>query len=461
MLEKNILQELRKIVGPSWVRDEPEDLYCYAYDATFHENLPEVVVSPQQTAEVSGVMQVAYRHEIPVVARGMGSGLAGGSIPTQGGIALNLTRMNRILEIDRGNMIVTAQAGVVTADLQTAVAQVGLFYPPDPSSQRQSTLGGNIACNAGGPHCLKYGVTGDYVMGMEAVLADGRILRTGGKTIKNVVGYDLTGLFVGSEGTLGVITEALMRLIAPPQAIRTAMAVFPRLVEASVAVTRILEAGLVPVAMEIMDDTTIATIEAHKNMGLPLDVEAILILETDGDEDQAVREIERIAQICRENGAREVRVAEDREQGIQLMLARKSVSPSLARRRPNKLGEDITVPRQAIPEMVARVKEISRRFNLPIPIFGHIGDGNLHPNILFDRKDEQEFARVQQAAEAIFEAAIDLGGVLSGEHGVGTLKRDYIERNLGPVAVEVMRCIKASLDPKNILNPGKVLPSSN
>ncbi len=458
MIDRQVLQELRRIVGPEWVRNEPEDLLCYAYDATFEERLPDLVVSPATTEEVAGVMQVAFREGIVVVPRGMGSGLAGGSIPTRGGMALNLTRMNRILEIDEVNMVAVVQAGVVTADLQEEVARRGLYYPPDPSSQRQSTIGGNIACNAGGAHCLKYGVTGDYVMGLEVVLADGRVLRSGGKTIKNVVGYSLCDLFVGSEGTLGVITEATLRLIPPPRAKRTAMAVFPRLSDASVAVTHILGSGIIPVALEIMDDTTIATVEAYKKMGLPLDVEAILILETDGEEGQAQREIEAIAEICRQNGAREVRVAADEAEGLALMSARKAVSPSLARRRPNKLGEDITVPRSAIPEAVARIKAVSRRYNLPIPIFGHIGDGNLHPNILFDRRDPEEFARVEQAAAEIFEVAISLGGALSGEHGVGLLKRRFLEQNLGPVAVEVMRAIKQALDPRGILNPGKVLP---
>jgi len=460
MIDKEILRELRQVVGTEWASDATEDLICYAFDATFEEKMPDVVVSPETTGQVSRIMQVAYRESIPIVPRGMGSGLAGGSIPTQGGIALNLTRMNRILEIDRINMVAVVQAGVVTADLQEEVAKKGLYYPPDPSSQRQSTIGGNIACNAGGAHCLKYGVTGDYVMGLEAVLADGSILHTGGKTIKNVVGYDLTRLLIGSEGTLGVITEATLKLIPPPKSKRTAMAVFPQLNDASVAVTRILEAGIIPVAMEIMDNTTIATVEAYKKMGLPLDVEAILILETDGEEDQAQREIEAIANICREHGAREVRVAADEQEGVQLMLARKSVSPSLARRRPNKLGEDITVPRQSIPEVIRRIQAIAQRYDLPIPIFGHIGDGNLHPNILFDLRDQEEYARVEQAAQAIFDAAIELGGVLSGEHGIGMLKRRFIEQNLGPVAVGVMRAIKQALDPKNILNPGKVLPDA-
>jgi glycolate oxidase len=458
MIEERLLRELQAIVGKQWASNEPEDLICYGFDATFKEAMPDAVVSPAATEEVSRVMRVACREGIPVVARGLGSGLAGGTIPIRGGIVLNMTRMNRIVEIDRINMVAVVQAGVVTSDLQAEVAKQGLYYPPDPSSQRHSSIGGNIACNAGGPHCLKYGVTADYVMGLEVVLADGQILRTGGKTIKHAVGYHLAHLFIGSEGTLGIITEATLKLIPPPKATCTAMAVFPRLIDASVAVTKILEAGIVPVAMEIMDDTTIATVEAHKKMGLPLDVEAILVLETDGDPELAQRDIEEIGHICWQHGAREVRVAADAKEGAALMAARKSVSPSLARRRPNKLGEDITVPRSAIPEAVARIKEVAQQYGLPIPIFGHIGDGNLHPNILFDRRDPEEFARVEKAAQALFEIALSLGGVLSGEHGVGMLKRDFAEQNLGPVAITLMRALKRTLDPKGIMNPGKVLP---
>jgi glycolate oxidase len=458
MIQNHLLRELGTVVGPQWATNEPEDLICYGFDATFREAMPDAVVSPASTDEVSRIMQMAYREGIPIVPRGLGSGLSGGAIPIHGGIVLSLTRMNRILEIDRVNMVAVVQAGVVTSDLQAEVAKQGLYYPPDPSSQRHSSIGGNIACNAGGPHCLKYGVTADYVMGLEVVLADGQVLHTGGKTIKHAVGYHLSHLFIGSEGTLGVITGATLKLIPPPKATCTAMAVFPKLLDASVTVTKILEAGIVPVAMEIMDDTTIATVEAHKKMGLPLDVEAILVIETDGDPELAQRDIEEIGHICWQNGAREVRVAADPQEGAALMAARKSVSPSLARRRPNKLGEDITVPRSAIPEAVTRIKQVAQQFNLPIPIFGHIGDGNLHPNILFDRRDAEEFARVEKAAEALFGIAISLGGVLSGEHGVGMLKRDYAEQNLGSVAIDVMRALKRTLDPKGILNPGKVLP---
>ncbi len=402
---------------------------------------------------------MSSRHCIPLVTRGMGSGLAAASVPFQGGIVLCLTRMNRILEIDQANAIVHAEAGVVTADLQTAVEKLGFFYPPDPSSIRHSTIGGNIACNAGGPRCLKYGVTGDYVLGLTVVLADGSLLHTGGKVIKDVVGYDLTALFTGSEGTLGVITAALLRLIARPKFARAALVEFERLEDASRTVSAILSAGIVPAAMELMDETAIACVEEALHLDLPLDVEAILLVETDGgDEASVLREIEAAAKICTETGARKVKVARDESERANLWQARRSVSPALARKAPNKLGEDITVPRSAIPEAVRRLKVISAKYGLPIVIFGHAGDGNLHPNILFDKRDPSQWKKVGQMAAEEFSMALELGGTLSGEHGVGALKRPYMQQALGVVSLDIQQRIKYALDPSNILNPGKVFP---
>jgi glycolate oxidase len=389
----------------------------------------------------------------------MGSGLAAASVPFCGGIALSMTRMNRILEIDAVNATVYAEAGVITADLQTAVEKRGLFYPPDPSSIRHSTIGGNIACNAGGPRCLKYGVTGDYVLGLTIVLADGSILHTGGKVIKDVVGYDLNALMTGSEGTLGIITEALLRLIAKPKVARTALVEFTALADASRTVNATLSAGIVPATLELMDETAIACIEESMHLGLPLDVEAILLIETDGNDEAAVlREIESVAEICCQCGARQVKVARDEAECSQLWKARRSVSPALARKAPNKLGEDITVPRSAMPEAVRRLKAISAKYGLPIVIFGHAGDGNLHPNILFDKRDPKQWAKVEQMVAEEFALAIELGGTLSGEHGVGRLKRPYMEKALGPVSIRIQKNIKQVFDPLNILNPGKVFP---
>jgi len=459
-MDKNIITQLEKIIGKNGVLVTPEDLAVYSYDATFAEHRPDVVVLPRNTEQVSQVVMLSARERIPLVTRGMGSGMAAASVPFDGGITLAMTRMNRILEIDEVNATAHVESGIITADLQAAVEKLGLFYPPDPSSIKHSTIGGNISCNAGGPRCLKYGVTGDYVLGLTVVLADGRILHTGGKCIKDVVGYDLTALFTGSEGTLGVITEALLRLVPRPIAARTALAEFPSLADASRTVNAILTGGIVPATLELMDETAIACIEESMHLGLPLDVEAILLIETDGsDQDAVLREIETVEVICRENGARQVKIARNESERSKLWQARRSVSPALARKAPNKLGEDITVPRGAIPEAISRIKAISAKYGLPIVIFGHAGDGNLHPNILFDKRDPEQWAKVEQMVAEEFAVALELGGTLSGEHGVGALKRPYMQQAQGPVAIELQKRIKAALDPVNILNPGKIFPN--
>ncbi len=454
---EGVLRELEGIVGPEWVLAAPEDLLCYAYDGTFVEGRPDVAVLPGDAGQVAAVLALARREGIAVVPRGMGSGLAAASVPFGGGIVLTLTRMNRILEIDPVDMVAVAEAGVITGDLQAAVEAQGLFYPPDPSSLKHSTLGGNVACNAGGPRGLKYGVTRDYVLALQAALADGRLLRAGTRTAKNATGYSLVGLFVGSEGTLGVVTEVTLRLLPRPQAVRTVLAVFPRLDDASQAVTAVLRAGIRPATLELMDETAIRCVEDYLHLGLPLDVEAILLAECDGEAAQVEAESVAVAALCGEHGARSVRTAASAQDRDDLWRARRAVSGSLSRPRPNKLGEDIVVPRHAIPAMVARLKEIGREHQLPIVIFGHAGDGNLHPNMLFDRRDPEERARVQRASAAIFRAAVQLGGTLSGEHGVGVLKREFLPLAVDPVAIDAMRAVKRALDPKGILNPGKVV----
>jgi glycolate oxidase len=456
MLSENILNELRVIVGDEHLMTSPETLICYSYDGTFHDSLPDAVIHPGSTKEVAAILKVCNRERVPVIPRGMASGLAAGAVPLDGGLVLNLVRLNRILDIDMDNMMATVEAGVITADLQAEVEKLGLFYPPDPASVRHSTLGGNVACNAGGPRCLKYGITGDYVMALEVVLADGRIMRVGGKAIKNVTGYDLISLFVGSEGTLGVITEITLKLVAYPEAKRTAQAVFPRLEDASKAINAVLRGGIVPATLELMDETAINSVEDFLHLGLPRDAEAILVIETDGDEADATRDMKVVAHICREHGASEVRVAQTPEESDELWRTRRNISGSLGRKRPNKLGEDISVPRSAIPEVIARIKQISVKHNLPIVIFGHAGDGNLHPNILFDKRDEEEWQRVEAAVGDLFRAAVEVGGTLSGEHGVGVLKRPYLEMALGATSVEMQRRIKQAWDPNNILNPGKI-----
>lgn len=457
-MESGMIENLVKIVGKDGVLSTPEDLAVYSYDGTFAEGTPQVVVLPESTEQTAEILKFASENRIPLVARGMGSGLAAGSVPVStDGMVVCFTRMNRILEIDAVNTTVRAQSGVITAVLQAEVEKQGLFYPPDPSSIRHSTIGGNIACNAGGPRCLKYGVTGNYVLGLTVVLADGRILETGGKPIKDVTGYNLTSLFASSEGTLCLITEALLRLIARPRYVKTALAEFDSLANASRTVNAILAEGIVPATLELMDQTAIVCIEEAMHLGLATDVEAILIIETDGsDETTVIREIETTERICKESGARMVTVAKSEEERGELWKARRSAGSSLARKAPNKLGEDITVPRSAIPEVVQKLRGISAKYGLPIVIFGHAGDGNLHPNILFDKRNPEEWAKVEKMVREVFEAALSLGGTLSGEHGVGVLKRPYFEQALGPVSVDVQRRIKQTFDPLNILNPGKM-----
>jgi glycolate oxidase len=461
-MDSRMIDRLAKALGKEAVLYTPEDLAAYSYDGTFVESCPDVVVLPQTTEQVSRIVRIAAEARVPIVPRGMGSGLAAGSIPMpSGGIVVSFTRMNHILEIDSGNATIRVEAGVITADLQAEVEKQGLFYPPDPSSIRHSTIGGNIACNAGGPRCLKYGVTGDYVLGLVVVLADGRILKTGGKPIKDVTGYNLKGLFTGSEGTLGLITEALLSLIAKPRYARTVLAEYMSLAAASHTVNAILSAGIVPATLELMDQTAITCIEEAMHLGLPVDVEALLLIETDGSDAQTVlREMEACARICEEKGARSVTIAQDEAARANLWKARRSISPSLARKAPNKIGEDITVPRSAIPEVVQRLRTISAKYGLPVVIFGHAGDGNLHPNILFDKRQQDQWAKVQQMVGEIFEASLAVGGTLSGEHGVGVLKLPYLERALGPLSIEIQRNIKQAFDPMNILNPGKMLPAS-
>ncbi len=459
MPDTTLIEQLHRVLPAERVHTTPEDLAVYGYDGTWELGRPQAVVSPLTTEEVQEVVRLARRTGLPVVPRGGGTGLAGGSVPTAGGIVLNTTLMNRIIAIDRLNMVAVVQPGVITAHLQAEVEKVGLFYPPDPQSLRQSTIGGNVATSAGGPRCLKYGTTRDYVLGLQVVLADGRAMRTGGKMLKVQTGYNLTGLFVGSEGTLGIITEVTLRLIPMPRCRGTVMAAFRRLDDAAETVNRILQAGIIPLALEMMDNACIRAVQAFRPFGLPLDAETVLLIDQDGNDSRALQtELEEIARLAREGGAGEVRQANTREESQELWAARRAVSPALARLRPNKLGEDISVPRACIPDMVRRVTEIAARNRLLIPLFGHIGDGNLHPNILCDLRDREEMERVQRAAREIFEAAIALGGALSGEHGIGTLKRQFLPQGLDPTAIEVMRRIKWALDPENVLNPGKIFP---
>ncbi len=459
-MDTSILAELREAVGGDGrISTAPEDLAAYAYDGTWAEMQPAVVVHPQTTEQVAAVLRVADARRIPVVPRGAATGMAGGAVPVKGSICLNLARMNRILEISTADTLAVVEPGVITNDLQRAVEKVGLLYPPDPASVYQCTIGGNAATNAGGPRCLKYGVTADYVLGLQIVLPGGYVMRTGGRTIKDVAGYNLAQLFVGSEGTLGVITEITLRLIPKPAAQLTALAVFPRLADACTAVGNILQAGIVPLVTELMDQGATRAVENFKHLGLPTDVEALLLVAVDGDEESVKREIVAVAEILRQSGAREVRQARSAEESEALWEGRRNLSPAIARLATHKLGEDIAVPRSQIPAMIARFQEIARANDVPTVVYGHIGDGNLHPTLLFDRRDAALMKRVEKAAGEILDAAVALGGTLTGEHGIGLFKRDHMTSALDPVALTWMVAIKKLFDPNGIMNPGKKLPA--
>jgi len=457
-MDSKVIAGLCAAIGHERVSTAPEDLVAYSYDGTWAETRPDVVVHPQTTVHVVAVLRIADAARVPVVPRGSATGLAGGAVPVEGSICLNLARMNRILEISVPDTVAVVQPGVITQDLQRAVEKLGFFYPPDPASVYQCTIGGNVATNAGGPRCLKYGVTGDYVLGLEVVLAGGHVLRLGGRTIKDVAGYDLKRLFIGSEGTLGVVTEITVRLIPKPAAQLTALAAFPRLADACAAVGNILQAGIVPLVTELMDQGTTRAIEDFKHLGLPTDVEALLLVAVDGDADLVQREIAVVADVLKRSGARDLRHARTAEESEALWEARRNVSPAIARLARNKLGEDIAVPRSRIPEMVARLGEIGRAHDLRIIVYGHIGDGNLHPTILCDRRDAAMMQRVAKAAEEVLEAAVSLGGTLTGEHGIGIFKREHVPLGIDGQVLAWMAGVKALFDPNDIMNPGKKLP---
>jgi glycolate oxidase subunit GlcD len=415
------------------------------------------VALPATTAEVAALVQVAAAQGLPIVTRGAGSGLAGGATPSPGALVISLNRLERI-SIDRAQMSARVGAGAVTAEVQKAAEAAGLFYPPDPSSQAASTIGGNIACNAGGPRCVKYGVTADYVLALTAVLADGSVVRWGDEVAGQSPTTPLAQLLVGSEGTLAIITEATLRLVPMPPARRTSMAIFDTLEGACATVERIMASGVVPAGLEIMDDSCIAAVEAYLGLGLPRDAGALLLMLADGEPEEVAADAASLAALARAGGARSVQTATSAADEANLWKARRAVSIALTRVRPNRLGEDISVPLTAIAACVRRIKQVSAEHGLPIVVFGHAGDGNLHPNILFDARDPAETARIWPAAEAVFAAALAVGGTLSGEHGIGTLKRPFMRQALGDAAIAAQRAIKARLDPQGLLNPGKLFP---
>jgi glycolate oxidase len=456
---KELVNALEAIVGKEHVFSSPEDLLTYAFDASA-PNLdvaPLAIVRPGNTDEVREILRYANQRVIPVVPRGSGTGLAGSAVPASGSIVLLMTRMNAILEIDEANLTALAEPGVITSHLASAVEAKGLFYPPDPGSMTVSTLGGNVAHNSGGLRGLKYGVTRDYVSGLEVVLASGELLTTGGKCKKDVAGYNLTSLFIGSEGTLGVVTQILLRLIPLPETQRTAVAFFDEVQTAAQVVSEIIASRIIPVSLELLDAISIQCVDDFARLNLPRDMGAMLLIEVDGAAEVVDREIDQVGKICQRNHAKRLEIAQDKPHADQLKTARRSTLAALARRRPTTILEDVTVPRDKIPEMVRLIREIAKKHAIEIAIFGHAGDGNLHPTGMTDIRDKDELSRVEMAFEEIFESALSLGGTITGEHGVGLKKRHVLPLRVGTTGMATMAAIKRALDPNNILNPGKVL----
>lgn len=458
MLNPKVIQNIKEIFDPGRVLTEERDLASYSFDASFGTHMPDIVVQPRTAQQVAELIKLANRERIPVYPRGQATSLSGGPLPVKGGIVLDMSRMNGKLEIVPEDCIAVVSPGVLTSQIHQAAEKHGLMYPPDPSSSHVSTIGGNLAENSGGPRGLKYGVTKDYVIGLEVVTPQGEIIRTGGRTVKNVTGYDLTKLIVGSEGTLAVITEAILRLIPKPPASETLMAVFDDLVDSGRAVSTILTSGILPSKMELMDQASILAVENYRPSNLPVDAEAILLIEVDGHPRAVAEEIREAGAICRKVGARDVRIAQSAAEKEELWRARKLVSPAIAKIKPTKISEDATVPRSQIPAMFERLKQIRDKYKIHLVVFGHAGDGNLHPNIVADKRDKDEMKRVELAVAEIFQAAVELGGTLSGEHGIGTMKAPFMEMELGAVGLEMMKRIKSAWDPNHILNPGKIFP---
>ncbi|HEY3861576.1 MAG TPA: FAD-linked oxidase C-terminal domain-containing protein [Verrucomicrobiae bacterium] len=457
MLAPEIIGELKQRVGAENVLTAEEDLIPYSFDGTAAmRQMPGCVAFASTTEQVRDVLRLAQSRKAAVVTRGSGTGLSGGSLPSADCIVLCTVKMDRILELDRANLTMLVEPGVTTLRAAEAAAEAGLFYPPDPGSMKISTIGGNVAENSGGLRGLKYGITRNYVMGLEVVLADGEIMWTGNKCVKDVAGYSLKDLFIGSEGTLGVITKVLLKLIPKPAAKKTMVATFAQMDLAAQAVSAIIAAQIIPCTLEFLDRVTIHCVEDYAKIGLPLDCEALLLMETDGHPAAVAEEAGRMEQICREQGCLEVRVARDEAEGNKLAGARRSAFSALARVAPTTILEDATVPRSELAAMIRFVDSIAKKYKLRIGTFGHMGDGNLHPTFLTDERNKEEMHRVEEAFKEIFDEAIRRGGTITGEHGIGMAKKSFLPKFLGGAQMRVTRELRKALDPNGILNPGKM-----
>jgi glycolate oxidase len=455
-MDEKIKQELIKIVGEDNYTERLIDMVSYSYDASEHSHRPSCGVWPGTAEQVSEILKLANREQIPVIPRGAGTGLSGMSVPAKGGIVLDLNRMNKILGISIEDRLAVVQPGVVYASLESALAPYGFFFPPDPASGKVSTLGGNVATNAGGVKGAKYGTTRDYVLGLQVVLPDGRVMRTGSKAIKSVSGYDLTRLFVGSEGTLGVVTEIILKINPKPRATSTALATFDNLEDAGHAVTEIMHSGILPSVLEILGRETLVAINQNTELNLP-EVDAMLLVETDGyTSEETEYQMKKILEVFRQNHVQEVKEAKSEAEVTELWKARKSAYAVLARIKTHFVLEDVTVPIGKVAKMLRGVNEIAKKYNLQIATFGHAGDGNLHPQILYDGYDPDQVKRMEAASGELFKLAISLEGTLTGEHGIGLSKARYMTLEHDPAAMDVMRSLKKMFDPNNILNPGKM-----
>jgi len=458
MDKQKLIERLGEIVGPENVLSTHMDLMLYSYDASQDKAMPDVVVLPGSTDEVSRVMALAHTHKVPILGRGSGTNLTGGTVPVKGGIVVHFSRMNRILEIDIPNRTATVEPGVITLDLQTEVLKKGFVYQPDPASQKVSTIGGNVAENSGGPHCLKYGVTSNHVQGLELVLDDGTVVWTGGKAWDQP-GYDITGLFVGCEGTLGLVTKAVLKLERAPESVKTLMAIFDTIEDGANTVSAIIAEGIIPATLEMMDNTVMRAVEATIKVGYPLDAAAVLIIELDGMPEGMDDKARKITEICGENNVRDVRVAKDEAERALLWAGRKGAFGSVGQVRPSYLCCDGTVPRTRLPQVLKQVMDIGKKYDLPIGNVFHAGDGNLHPLIMFDERDEDERNRVLKAGSEILKACADAGGTISGEHGIGLEKLKELRFIFNENDFRFAWDIKQAFDPDNILNPGKLLPA--
>jgi glycolate oxidase len=460
-MTKDVKAKLKLIAGAGNYFDTYEDRLSYSYDGTpIYQQLPEAVIFPDDEKQISEIVKLANEEKFNIVPRGAGTGLSGGSIPVENCVVIVMTKWNRILEIDTQNLTASVQPGVVTGILQKEVDKYGLFYPPDPGSLNVCTIGGNVANNAGGLRGLKYGVTKNYVLGTEMILPDGSLLKTGGKNMKDVAGYNLRDFIIGSEGTLGIITKVLLKIIPKPTHSVTLLAYFDKLSDSAKAVSGIIASHITPSMMEFLDNTTINCVEDYTKIGLPRNSEAILLLEVDGRGSIVDEDAETIKTILKKHNASLIRAASNEAEALLLKTARRSAFSALARRRPTTILEDATVPRSELPVMIEKVTEAGKKFNVTFGNFGHAGDGNLHPTCLTDERDIQEITRAHHAFEFIFEEAIKLGGTITGEHGTGLAKKKFLEQAAGIPAVNMMKRIKSAIDPNNIINPGKIFSIS-